>query len=264
MPNLDTRVARIGRIYDCWLGGRDNFAADREAAEKAISVSPQIKPGVFANRRFHGRAVRYMADAGIRQFIDIGSGIPTANNTHEVAQARAPESRVVYVDNDPLVLSHSHVLLTNTTAPTAYIDADARDVGKILAEAENTLDFSQPIGVMLIAVLHCIPDADDPYSLVRALLGAVPPGSYLAITQPGRDGVAAQLSRESLSKSLGQELAFRTEKEIAGFFADVDLIEPGIVAIQDWRPETAEDMNSLPTNMIGGIGRKAASRGERN
>jgi predicted O-methyltransferase YrrM len=126
VPDFDTSVPHIARIYDYWLGGKDNFAADREAAERAMAATPTIVPGVRANRRFLGRAVRYMAEAGIRQFLDIGTGIPTANNTHEVAQAVAPDARVVYVDNDPIVLSHARALLTSTTAPTAYIDADAR------------------------------------------------------------------------------------------------------------------------------------------
>jgi hypothetical protein len=135
VPDFDTSVPHIARIYDYWLGGKDNFAADREAAERAMVATPTIVPGVRANRRFLGRAVRYMAEAGIRQFLDIGTGIPTANNTHEVAQAVAPDAQVVYVDNDPIVLSHARALLTSTTAPTAYIDAHARDTAKILAEA---------------------------------------------------------------------------------------------------------------------------------
>ena len=147
MPDFDTSVPHIARIYDYWLGGKDNFAADREAAERAMAATPTIVPGVRANRRFLGRAVRYMAEAGIRQFLDIGTGIPTANNTHEVAQAVAPEARVVYVDNDPIVLSHARALLTSTSAPIAYIDADARDTAKILAEAAELLDLSQPTDV---------------------------------------------------------------------------------------------------------------------
>ena len=180
MPDFDTRVPHIARIYDYWLGGKDNYAADREAAELEMAATPTIAPGVQANRRFLGRAVRYMTTAGIRQFVDVGTGIPTANNTHEVAQSVAPDSRVVYVDNDPIVLSHARALLTSTAGPTAYIDADARDTAKILAEAARTLDFSQPVGVMLIAILHCILDSDDPGGLVSSLLDAVPSGSFLA------------------------------------------------------------------------------------
>jgi hypothetical protein len=141
---------------------------------------------VRANRRFLGRAVRYMAEAGIRQFLDIGTGIPTANNTHEVAQAVAADARVVYVDDDPIVLSHARALLTSTTAPTAHIDADARDTAKILAEAAELLDLSQPTAVMLIAVLHCIPNSDGPYQLVADLMDAVPAGSFLAGPRSGR------------------------------------------------------------------------------
>ena len=258
MPDFDTSVPHIARIYDYWLGGKDNFAADREAAERAMAATPTIVPGVRANRRFLGRAVRHMAEAGIRQFLDIGTGIPTANNTHEVAQSVAPQARVVYVDNDPIVLSHARALLTSTSAPTAYIDADARDTAKILAEASDLLDLGQPTAVMLIAVLHCIPDSDDPYRLVRDLMDAVPAGSYLAITHPARDQVdIATKAEESLTKSMGQKVTFRTREQVSRFFAGFDLVDPGVVPIQDWRPDSILDLNSPPTAMWGGVGRKS-------
>ncbi len=258
MPDFDTSVPHIARIYDYWLGGKDNFTADREAAERAMAATPTIVPGVRANRRFLGRAVRYMAEAGIRQFLDIGTGIPTANNTHEVAQAVAPDARVVYVDNDPIVLSHARALLTSTTAPTAYIDADARDTAKILAEATELLDLSQPTAVMLIAVLHCVPDADGPYQLVADLMDAVPPGSFLAVTHPARDQVdIATKAEESLTKSMGQKVTFRTREQVSRFFAGLALLDPGVVAIQDWRADSALDLNSAPTAMWGGVGRKS-------
>jgi trans-aconitate methyltransferase len=258
VPDFDTSVPHIARIYDYWLGGKDNFTADREAAERAMAATPTIVPGVRANRRFLGRAVRYMAEAGIRQFLDIGTGIPTANNTHEVAQAVAPDARVVYVDNDPIVLSHARALLTSTTAPTAYIDADARDTAKILAEATELLDLSQPTAVMLIAVLHCVPDADGPYQLVADLMDAVPPGSFLAVTHPARDQVdIATKAEESLTKSMGQKVTFRTREQVSRFFAGLVLLDPGVVAIQDWRADSALDLNSAPTAMWGGVGRKS-------
>ena len=223
-----------------------------------MAATPTIVPGVRANRRFLGRAVRYMAEAGIRQFLDIGTGIPTANNTHEVAQAVAPDARVVYVDNDPIVLSHARALLTSTTAPTAYIDADARDTAKILAEATELLDLSQPTAVMLIAVLHCVPDADGPYQLVADLMDAVPPGSFLAVTHPARDQVdIATKAEESLTKSMGQKVTFRTREQVSRFFAGLALLDPGVVAIQDWRADSALDLNSAPTAMWGGVGRKS-------
>jgi trans-aconitate methyltransferase len=258
VPDFDTSVPHIARIYDYWLGGKDNFTADREAAERAMAATPTIVPGVRANRRFLGRAVRYMAEAGIRQFLDIGTGIPTANNTHEVAQAVAPDARVVYVDNDPIVLSHARALLTSTTAPTAYIDADARDTAKILAEATKLLDLSQPTVVMLIAVLHCVPDADGPYQLVADLMDAVPPGSFLAVTHPARDQVdIATKAEESLTKSMGQKVTFRTREQMSRFLAGLALLDPGVVAIQDWRADSALDLNSAPTAMWGGVGRKS-------
>ncbi len=210
-----------------------------------------------ANRRFRGRAVTYMAEAGIRQFLDIGTGIPTASNTHEVAQSVAPQARVVYVGNDPIVLSHARALLTSVTAPTAYIDADVRDTATILAEASDLLDLSQPVAVMLIAVLHCIPDRDDPYRLVSDLMDAVPPGSFLALTHPARDQVeVANRAEESLTKSMGQKVTFRTREEASRFFAGLELVGPGVVPIQDWRPDSILDLNSPPTAMWGGVGRK--------
>lgn len=169
MPDFDTTTPHIARIYDYWLGGTDNFEADRKAAELALAATPTILPGVTANRRFLGRAVRYMAgEGGIRQFLDIGTGIPTAGNTHEVAQQVDKDARVVYADNDPIVLAHARAMLTGKQGTTAYIDADARDTSRILAEAAATLDFSRPVGVMLIAVLHCVPDEDEPGRIVAA------------------------------------------------------------------------------------------------
>lgn len=262
VPRIDTSVPHIARIYDYWLGGRDNFAADREAAEQAMAVTPTIVPGVRANRRFLGRAVTCMARAGVRQFLDIGTGIPTTgktrNNTHQVAQSIAPDARVVYVDNDPIVLSHARALLTSTTAPNAFIDADARDTGKILAEAAELLDFSQPTAVLLIAVLHCIPAEDDPYQLVGELMDAVPAGSFLAITHPAADQLeAAVRAEETLTKSMGQKVTFRTREQVAAFFAGLELVEPGVVPVQEWRATSMLDLSSLPTAMWGGLGIKA-------
>jgi S-adenosyl methyltransferase len=214
VPDFDTSVPHIARIYDYWLGGKDNFAADREAAERAMAATPTIVPGVRANRRFLGRTVQYMAEAGIRQFLDIGTGIPTAHNTHEVAQAVAPGRAGHLRDNDPIVLSHARALLTSTTAPTAYIDADARDTAKILAEAAELLD------------------ADEPYQLVADLMDAVPPGSFLAVTHPARDQVdIATKAEESLTESIGQKVTFRTREQVSRFFTGLELADPGGVPI---------------------------------
>ncbi len=263
MPDFNTQVPHIARIYDYWLGGKDNFAADREAAERALAAAPAIRTGVHANRRFLGRVVRYMADAGVRQFLDIGTGIPTANNTHQVAQSVAPEAKVVYVDNDPIVLSHARALLKGTTAPTDYIDADARDTEKILEAAAETLDFGRPVGVMLIALLHCIPDEDDPRGLVRTLMEAVPSGSYLAISHPYEEnhphdetGPQRSEAAEMLSKAMGKKVTLRVREEVAPFFAGLELVEPGVVPIQEWRPDSVLDIDSPATNMTGGLARK--------
>jgi hypothetical protein len=258
VPDFEVNTPHIARIYDYWLGGKDNFEADRTAAELALAATPTIVPGVRANRRFLGRAVRYMAaEHGIRQFLDIGTGIPTSDNTHEVAQRLTPQARVVYVDNDPIAAVHARALLTSTTGPTAYIDADAREVGRILEEAARTLDFGQPVGVMLIAILHCVPDEDNPGQLVRDLMAAAAPGSFLAITHPARDQLAvATKAEESLTKSMRQKVTFRTRDEVAGFFAGLDLVEPGVVPVQEWRATSELDFNSAPTAMWGGVGWK--------
>src|SRR5438874_2416740 len=177
-PGIDSSVAHIARVYDYWLGGKDNYAVDREGAQQVIEAYPTIKASVRAQRAFLGRAVHYLAaDAGIRQFLDIGTGLPSANNTHEVAQRAAAESRIVYVDKDPIVLLHARSLLTSSPeGATAYVDADLRDLATILARATEILDFGRPVAVMLLGVLHCIPDEDDPAALVARLMEAVPRG----------------------------------------------------------------------------------------
>lgn len=256
---IDTSVPHIARIYDFWLGGKDNFAVDREAGKRAAEANPALLEGVRGNRAFLARAVRYLAaEAGIRQFLDIGTGIPTANNTHEVAQSVAPGSRVVYVDNDPIVLAHARALLTSTTGLTAYIDGDARDPGRILDEAARTLDFSQPVAVLLIAVLHCVPDENDPYGLVSTLMNAVPPGSYLALTHPTQDfqpdSAGEMLSR--LNAMMREKITFRTRDQVMRFFDGLEPVEPGVVRIPEWRPESDADIAN-PAEMWGGVAKKA-------
>jgi hypothetical protein len=258
--SIDTSVAHVARVYDYWLGGKDNFAADRRAGEQAISAYPDIVYSVRANRAFLRRTVRYLAeDAGIRQFLDIGTGIPTANNTHEVAQSAAPGSNVVYVDNDPVVLTHARALLvSDARGHTNYIDADLRDTGRILAEAALTLDFSQPVAIMLMAILQHIDDAEDPYAIVAALVGAVPPGSYLAISHPAADietEAMAQMA-ERLNKLMAEKVTFRTRPQVARFFEGLELVEPGMVRVQEWRPATEMEAKS-PAALWGGVARKA-------
>jgi S-adenosyl methyltransferase len=258
-PTFDTSVAHIARVYDYWLGGKDNYAADRAAGEAALQAYPDLVSSVRANRAFLARVVRYLAaEAGIRQFLDIGTGIPTANNTHEVAQSVAPESRVVYVDNDPIVLSHARALLTsNPVGSTDYIDADLRDTDRILAEAARTLDFSRPVAVMLIAILHLIGDEDDPAAIVARVLDAVPPGSYLAISHVASDIEPEKMAemRERLNRMVSQKGTYRTHAEVAHLFDGLELIPPGVTRIQEWRPAAELDAKR-PAAMWGGLGLK--------
>jgi hypothetical protein len=238
---FDTSVARQARIYNYLLGGKDNFAADREAAKQAIAAFPGLAAWARNNRAFLARAVRYLvSEAGVRQFLDIGTGLPTAENTHEVAQRIAPESRIVYVDNDPVVLVHAQALLTSSPeGATAYIKADFRDPETILETAAATLDFTQPVALMLLAILHVIPSADDPWAIVGRIMAALPSGSYLVISHPASDIHADQIAEmtERLNRRLGNVVsAGRTREEVARFFAGLDLVEPGIVPAPQWRP----------------------------
>jgi SAM-dependent methyltransferase len=261
LPSFDTSVAHIARVYNYWLDGKDNYAADRVAGDETLRGYPDMLSSVRANRAFLRRAVRYVAaDAGIRQFLDVGTGLPSADNTHEVAQAVAPESRVVYVDNDPVVLAHARALLTSgPQGATGYLDADARDVGTILAEAEKLLDFSQPIGLMLVAILQFIEDKDDPYQIVTRLIEALPPGSFVVISHPPTDmqrtapGLAEALGK--LSQTMAQRVTPRSREQVTRFFDGIDLIEPGVVPIQQWRPDSDAEATAR-AGMWGGVGRK--------
>jgi len=238
---FDTSVAHQARMYDYVLGGKDNYAADREAAEAWLEVDPEAAFTARANRAFLGRAVCFLAgDAGVRQFLDIGTGIPTADNTHQVAQAIAPESRVVYVDYDPIVLAHARALLTSDAAgATDYIDADLRDTSAILRQAAGLLNFTKPVAVTLLAVLHAIPDDDDPHAIVATLMDAVPSGSYLAISHGGSDLIprATQNGIRGVSERMQQRIAYRDRDAVARFFAGLDLAAPGLVRVEEWRPE---------------------------
>ena len=257
--DIDTSVAHVARVYDYWLGGKDNFAADRAAGEQAIQAYPDIVYSVRANRAFLARVVRYLAgQAGIRQFLDIGTGIPTANNTHEVAQEAAPGSNVVYVDNDPVVLTHARALLVGgEQGRTHYIDADLRDTGQILAEAAQTLDFSRPVAIMLMAILQHIDEAEDPYAIVSGLLDAVPPGSYLAISHPAADIETEAMAEMAvrLNRLMAEKVTFRNRAQVAHFFEGLELVEPGMVRVQEWRPASEIEAKS-PAALWGGVGRK--------
>jgi SAM-dependent methyltransferase len=205
--------------------------------------------------------VRYLAgEAGVRQFLDIGTGIPTAGNTHELAQGVPPECRVVYVDYDPIVLAHARALLTSSDAgATAYIDADLRDTPAILGQAGQLLDFTKPVAVTLLAILHAIPDSDDPYALVARVMNAVPPGSYLALSHPGSDLIPPQTLEEmkGVARRMSQQqYAHRTREEVAWFFAGTDLAEPGIVPVEEWRPEPGGQGGAGHSRVWGAVGRK--------
>ena len=239
-PRIDTSVAHSARVHDYWLGGKDNFAADRAAGDAVMAAYPGIVESVRANRAFLARAVRFLAaEAGITQFLDIGTGIPASNNTHEVAQAVTPDARVAYVDYDPVVLLHARVLLTSSVPGSVdYIDADLRDPGKILSKAAKTLDFSQPVAILLIAVMHLIADDDDPYGILAQLEAAMAPGSYLVVSQVAADIETKQVAeaRRRYNSLARETQRHRTQSEVTRFFDGLELIEPGVVPVQQWRP----------------------------
>jgi S-adenosyl methyltransferase len=259
-PGFDTTVAHPARVYDYWLGGKDNFAADKAAAEAVIAVRPTVIRDIRANREFLGRAVRYLvAECGIRQFLDLGTGIPAANNTHEVAQAMAPESRIVYVDNDPIVLAHARALLASTPeGACAYLDADLKNPAPILAKAAETLDFSQPVAVLFIGVLHLVADSEDPYGIVARTVAATVPGSYLALTQPAADvdaNVVAEGARQ-YNQNVATAQTRRTHAQTVRFFDGLDLVPPGVVQFHQWRPDPGGPVIEGNVSGWAGVARK--------
>jgi len=244
LTTINTGNAHPARVYNYWLGGKDNFPADRAAAEAAMAANPGIVDDVRANRAFLARAVRFLVtEAGIRQFLDIGTGLPTADNTHEVAQAIAPESRIVYVDNDPIVLAHSRALLTSSPeGATAYLEADLREPDAILKSAARTLDFDKPVAVMLLIVLHLIPDVDGPRKIVARLMRSLPAGSYLVLAHPASDvhaSAMAEMTQRVNARMQGITATMRTYEQVVGLFGfgDLELIAPGVVQPQYWRPD---------------------------
>jgi len=238
---VDVRKAYPARRYDYWLGGKDNFAADRRSGDAVEEVVPTIRLSIIENRRFLQRAVRFLVEAGIGQFLDIGSGMPTDANTHEVAQAITPQSRVVYVDNDPIVVSHARALLRSSPqGRTEYVEADLRAPQDILQSPQlrATLDMGRPVGLLLLAVLHFVPDHDDPYGLVAQLAAAMPPGSYLVMSHGTYDPLPAEaISRlEQVNAVTAVRWRARSRDEFARFFVGLELVSPGIVSIGNWRP----------------------------
>ena len=257
LPKIDTTKAHPARIYDAWLGGKDNFAADREAAELALQAYPALAEAIQSNRAFLGRAVRFLVGAGVRQFLDIGTGLPAADNTHEVAQREAPDSRIVYVDNDPIVLRHAQALLTSTPEGACdYIQADLSAPETILADAARTLDFDRPVALMLLAVLQFALDEQDPYGLVSRLTAALPPGSYLVISHPTDDfnpnrGESMTVYNE---RSVEQAVV-RDKAQTARFFDGLDLLDPGVVPVAEWRPDS-DATAAKPSSMWCGVASK--------
>ncbi|WP_026410955.1 SAM-dependent methyltransferase [Actinomadura oligospora] len=239
-PHIDTNVPHSARVWNYWLGGKDNYPADREVGEKVRAVYPAIVDVARHSRLFLGRAVRFLAsDVGIRQFLDIGTGLPTADNTHEVAQRVAPESRIVYVDNDPLVLVHARALLSSTPEGACdYLAADVRDPGTILRQAAKTLDLTRPVALMMLGILGNIWDDAEAMAIRDQLMKALPSGSYLVL-EDGTDAVDpdAAADAERTRAEAGDPYRLRTPEQIAAFFHDLDLLDPGIVSVSHWRPE---------------------------
>jgi len=256
---IDISVAHPARVYDYWLGGKDNFAADRIAGDRVLAATPGLRYRVRANRAFLGRAVRFLAaEAGIRQFLDLGTGIPSADNTHEVAQRAARDSRVVYVDNDPIVLRHAQALMRGTPeGATSYIAADLRDPAPVLRQAASVLDFCQPVAVMLLGVLHLVSDAEDPWGLVATLMDGVPQGSYLVISHPALDISEAQAAgQRAYNQHVATPQTLRTRDQVARFFAGLELVPPGLVQVHQWRPDPGDAAPEGTVSAHGGVARK--------
>jgi S-adenosyl methyltransferase len=258
---IDAGLAHPARIYNYWLGGKDNFAADREAGERAVEANPGILRGVRANRRFLARAVRHLAgEAGIQQFLDIGTGLPARDNTHEVAQAVAPDVRVVYVDNDPIVLTHGRALLTSTPQGSiAYLNGDIRETAAVLRDASAMLDFDQPVAVMTLMLLQHIPDSDDPQGIVARLVAAMAPGSYLVVSDTAsdiREEIVAESQRRLNARMAGRQTR-RTRAAIQQYFTGLDMVPPGLVTLNRWHPAADDPDPGEDIAAYCGIGRKA-------
>jgi SAM-dependent methyltransferase len=259
---IDTTVAHPARRYNYWLGGKDNFAVDRASGDEIAETFPTIRVAAVENRRFLQRATRFLAEAGIRQFLDIGTGLPTADNTHEVAQAIAPESHVVYVDNDPMVMAHARALLTSTPeGRTAYIEDDLRRPEAILARRElhATLDLSKPVGLMLVAVLHFVHGEEPARQIVRTLLDALAPGSYLVVSTATWGNASAEDKAAYREQAAAGRADFwpRDRDEVAAFFDGLELVEPGIAYISEWRAENEPEPRPRPEEILvyGAVGR---------
>ncbi|WP_019635068.1 SAM-dependent methyltransferase [Actinomadura atramentaria] len=252
-PAIDTSVPHSARIWDYWLGGKDNYRADREAGDEVLRYVPDIAVSARQDRAFLGRAVRFAVERGIRQFLDVGSGLPTAVNTHEAAQRLAPESRVVYVDNDPLVLVHARALLSSSPeGVTEYLEADMREPAKVVEAAARTLDFGRPTALLLLGVLNHVLDGDEARDIVRRLCAPLAPGSLLIVshtcdhTSETLDGEAMRRAVRSVMERGGTPICARSRDDIAAFFTGVELLEPGVVSCSQWRPDAPVPPREVP------------------
>lgn len=253
---VDVTRPSVARMYDYYLGGSHNFEADRAAAKRVEQIYPGVAQSAQANRSFLRRVVRHLVSEGVDQFLDLGSGIPTVGNVHEIAQHDNPDARVVYVDFEPVAVSHSNALLADNPNATAIL-ADLRATSSVLAAAQETLDFSRPVGVLIIAALHFVPDSDSPYEAVAEYMSGLPSGSYLAITHATWDTLNDQERAEAaeiakIYRSSDNQLTMRTRAEVTRFFDGLDMLEPGVVAVNDWRPDSYEDH----TGIYGAVARK--------
>ena len=259
-PKIDTTISHSARIWNYWLGGKDNYPVDREMGDKIVAYVPELVRSARADRYFLSRAVRYLAcEQGIRQFLDIGTGLPTVDNTHEVAQHIAPECRIVYVDNDPLVLVHARALLTSTPEGACdYIDADLREPDKILAKAAETLDFSKPIAIMMLGILNFIVDTGQARTILRHLIGAVPSGSYISLSHPTTefDAGPAAVALEFWNSSGAAPMCLRSRAELLQFFEGTELVEPGVVSCPRWRPDLTEPGDVVDVMHFCGVARR--------
>ncbi|GLY04091.1 MULTISPECIES: SAM-dependent methyltransferase [Actinoplanes] len=255
-PDVDTTTHSSARVWNYILGGTDNYEVDRALADRMLAAFPGMAVLAREQRRFLGRAIGYLVrEAGVRQFLDIGTGLPTADNTHEVAQRLAPESRIVYVDNDPLVLAHARTMLTSSPeGATDYIDANVQDPERILREAARTLDFGKPVGLMMFGILGNVASYDEARGILKRLLGALPPGSYLALSEGTATSDQAQ-SGKQVAAEQGHAYTPRTVAQVEGYFEGLDLVEPGVVPTPHWRPTGGEVASAIDGR--GGVGRKS-------
>jgi SAM-dependent methyltransferase len=259
LPRIDTSRPHPARVYDWLLGGKDNYPVDEELGRQVLAIDPTVRNSARVNRGFMRKATEMLAAEGIRQYLDIGTGIPTEPNLHQVAQAIAPESRVVYADNDPIVLRHAEALLRSTPeGVTSYIQADLRETGRIVERAENALDFGKPIALSLISLLHFIADEDDAYGLVRRLVDVLAPGSYLVFSHATADGSSREAAEVvELYRKGGVVLCPRSHADVARFFDGLSFVGPGLVRVSDWRvgPEAPEGSGD-PVTVYAGVARK--------